>query len=442
MRAGIPIDAHGACDDWRLAHAAPARALSRRSLLLGGTGLVVGALGLPGVSPQRILEAARADAAARPDGRILVSLYLDGGNDGLNTLVPLTDGRYRELRPRLAVRPQDTLPLHDTREFGWHPALAGLRELYDAGQVAVLPSVDYADPDLSHFNSAAFWRTGIAGPTLDRSGWLGRTLDAVGSMDNPLQGISATWGLDPVLISRRAPVATVIDPSDFGFWIPGVWDDDTPLRPIREIAAKRARHPALQAAREAYAGAVEVKGRLAPLAKEKEPAKPPRAYPDTHLGKSMRSLARMLGAGFGTRIAAVTSGGGFDTHENQLTDHPKLLRDVGDSLAAWQADLVARGLAGRVITLVWSEFGRRPQDNDSNGTDHGAGGLVLVVGERAQGGIQSEFPGLARLDPFDNLRVTTEFRTVYASLLESWLGVEAERVLGRVRGARLALVRP
>ena len=156
----------------------------------------------------------------------------------------------------------------------------------------------------------------------------------------------------------------------------------------------------------------------------------------------MRSLARMLAAGFGTRIAAVTSGGGFDTHENQLDDHPKLLRDVGDSLAAWQADLTARGLAGRVLTLVWSEFGRRPKDNDSNGTDHGAGGLVLVVGERANGGIRSEFPGLAKLDEYDNLRVTTEFRTLYASLLEGWLGVEAEQVLGRVGGGRLALVRP
>jgi uncharacterized protein (DUF1501 family) len=155
----------------------------------------------------------------------------------------------------------------------------------------------------------------------------------------------------------------------------------------------------------------------------------------------MRNLARMLGAGFGTRVAAISAGGGYDTHEDQPETHRKLLEDLGGTLEAWQADLTARGLSGRVMTLVWSEFGRRPEDNDSNGTDHGAGGLVLVVGDRANGGIRSEFPGLSRLDGDDNLLVSTEFRTVYATLLEGWLGVEAARVLpGRTPG-RLPLVR-
>ncbi len=133
--------------------------------------------------------------------------------------------------------------------------------------------------------------------------------------------------------------------------------------------------------------------------------------------------------------------GGFDTPDDQPDEHADLLQDLGDGLLAWQADLAARGLAHRVLTLVWSEFGRRPQDNDSRGTDHGAGGLVMVVGDRANGGIRSEFPGLARLDEDRNLVVTTEFRTVYATLLESWLGVEAARVLPKIDGARLPLVR-
>jgi uncharacterized protein (DUF1501 family) len=162
-------------------------------------------------------------------------------------------------------------------------------------------------------------------------------------------------------------------------------------------------------------------------------------YPDTDLGNGLRNLARMLGAGFGTRIAALSIGG-FDTHDEQPEAHAELLQDLGDSLWAWQADLVARGLSGRVITLVWSEFGRRPEDNDSLGTDHGAGGLVMVVGDHAAGGIRSEFPGLSRLDEDDNLLVTTEFRTVYATLLESWLGVEAARVLPGIDAARLPLI--
>jgi uncharacterized protein (DUF1501 family) len=165
----------------------------------------------------------------------------------------------------------------------------------------------------------------------------------------------------------------------------------------------------------------------------------PVAYPDTDLGSGLRNLARMLGAGFGTRVAALSIGG-FDTHDDQPAEHAELLTDLSDSLVAWQADLAQRGLAGRVLTLIWSEFGRRPEDNESNGTDHGAGGLVMVVGDRANGGIRSEFPGLSRLDEDDNLLVTTEFRTVYASLLEGWLGVEAARVLPKIDGARLPLV--
>ncbi len=190
-----------------------------------------------------------------------------------------------------------------------------------------------------------------------------------------------------------------------------------------------------------YGNTIETHDRLAPLAKEDKPAPPPVAYPDTDLGKALGNLGRLLGAGFGTRIATVSSGG-FDTHDAQATAHADLLQDLGDSLRAWQADLDARGLSPRVLTMIWSEFGRRPEDNDSGGTDHGAGGLLLLVGNRANGGIRSEFPGLTRLDDDQNLVVTTDFRSVYATLLEDWLGVEAARVLPQVPGgSHLPLLR-
>ena len=184
-----------------------------------------------------------------------------------------------------------------------------------------------------------------------------------------------------------------------------------------------------------------MRDQLAPLrVSDENPLPPvPVPYPDTDLGKGLQNLARMLGAGFGTRVAALSTSG-FDTHDDQASDHAELLQDLGDSLLAWQSDLTARGLSSRVMTMVWSEFGRRPEDNASNGTDHGAGGLMMIVGDRANGGIRSEFPGLAQLDEDDNLRVTTEFRTVYATLLESWLGVEAARVLPKIDGARLPLI--
>jgi uncharacterized protein (DUF1501 family) len=415
---------------------------TRRDLLERGVGLWIATGALAGLSTRGVLEAAAAQADQAPDATILVSLYLDGGNDGLNTLVPLADPQYGALRTRLGIAPASTLPVTGAPEFGWHPSLAGLKALYDAGKVAVLPSVDFADADQSHFNSAAYWRRGIVGPSFESTGWLGRTLDAVGTVDNPLQGISVSYSPDPVLLSKRAPTATVYDPSNFDFWIEGVWSSEGFVRAYRDAATGRAGSQALAAARRTYENSFRVRDRLEPLkVDDQHPLPPvPKAYPDTDLGNGLRNLARMLGAGFGTRIAALSIGG-FDTHDDQSQTHAELLTDLSDSLGAWQADLEARALSGRVLTLVWSEFGRRPEDNESQGTDHGAGGLVMVVGDRANGGIRSEFPGLARLDEDDNLLVTTEFRTVYATLLESWVGVEAARVLPGIDGARLPLVR-
>lgn len=414
--------------------------LTRKRLLVGAGGLAMAVAAMPKLGAQGIFEAAAAQAAEDPNGRILVSIYLEGGNDGLNTLVPVADPRYRELRSRIGIDPATTLAVAGHPEFGWHPSLAGLKQLFDQGKVAVLPAVDYANPDQSHFNSAIFWRTGVVGPTLDRTGWLGRTIDLLGGTANPLQAISMGWSLDPILLSRRAPVATVFDPGGFGFHIPNVWSDEAALGPYRG-ALSGARTAARKAAQQSYRGAIGVFDRLGALRAQGDnvPA-PPVAYPDEHLGRGLRNLARMLGAGFGTRIATI-SHGGFDTHDNQPADHANLLRTLGDSLLAWQADLDSRGLSDRVMTVVWSEFGRRAEDNQSNGTDHGAGGAVLVVGNHANGGIQSEFPGLANLDPDGNLLVTTEFRNLYATLLESWMGVDPAQVIPGVDGRRLAIVK-
>jgi uncharacterized protein (DUF1501 family) len=415
--------------------------LTRRDLLERGAGLVLLSSALATLTPRAVMEAAAAQAAAAPDATILVSLYLDGGNDGLNTLVPVRDDRYPALRRRLAVAPGSTLPLPDTAEFGWHPAVPEIADLYRRGRVAVLPSVDYARPDQSHFNSVGYWRTGVVGPTRDRTGWLGRAMDAVGTPDNPLQAVSVSGSLDPVLQTARAAVGTVYDPGAFSFWMHDVWESGSFTRPYRE-AARGGRSRGLAAAQRAYRNAFDMVDMLRPLRVDREHPLPPVpvAYPDSSLGRRLRSLARMLGAGFGTRIAAV-SAGGFDTHDDQAAEHPRLLADLSAGIGAFQADLEARGLAHRVLTLVWSEFGRSPQENDS-GTDHGAGGLVLLIGERANGGIRSEWPGLATLDDRANLRVTTEFRTVYASLLEQWLGIDAGRVLPGADPGRLPLVRP
>ena len=416
--------------------------LTRRRLLAAAGGLTIACAAAPRFGARGLLEAAAAQAADAPDARILVSLYLDGGNDGLNTFVPVGDARYRQLRARIGIDPATTLAVPGHPEFGWHPALAGLKQLYDAGKVAVLPAVDYANPDQSHFNSQIFWRTGVVGPSADRTGWLGRTIDAIGGSENALQAVSIGTSLDPILLAKRAPVATIFDPGTFGFAIPGVPPrrDGPALRPYRG-ALHGSRSPARRAAQRAYRDAIGMFDRLGGLRAEgANIPPPPAAYPDEPLGRGLRNLARLLGAGFGTRIATISQSG-YDTHDAQPAEHAGLLATLSGSLVAWQADLDARGLADRVLTVVWSEFGRRGQDNDALGSDHGAGGCVLVVGNHANGGIRSEFPGLANLDDDGNLRVTTEFRTLYATLLESWLGVEAVRVLPGVTAQRLALVK-
>lgn len=417
------------------------RGVTRRQVLAGASGLAIAATALPKFGVRGMFEAAQAQAAADPNARILVSIYLDGGNDGLNTLVPITDPNYAKYRARVGIPAANTLAVTGYPDFGWHPSLTGLKALFDAGKVAVLPAVDYTPSDQSHFNSQIFWRTGIVGQqTKDLSGWLGRTIDILGDTANPLQAISVGWGLDPILSSRRAPVATIFDPSNFSFYIPGVWGNDganaiNPYRGTVSGAKSRARI----SAQRAYRSAISVYDQLGGLrAQGDNPPPPPVAYPDDNLGRGLRNLARMLGAGFGTRIATISQGG-YDTHEGQPEKHAELLKVLGDSLLAWQADLDARGLSDRVMTLVWSEFGRRAEDNDSQGTDHGAGGKLMLVGNHANGGIRAEFPGLAQLDEDGNVRVTTQFRTVYASILEGWMGVDARRVLPGVDPSRLPL---
>lgn len=415
--------------------------LDRRDLLERGVGLWIGASVLGGLTTRSVLEAAMAQAAEDPNGPIFVSLYLDGGNDGLNTLVPLRDPKYPVLRTRVGIDRAATLPLGDTDEFGWHPNARGLARLYDQGKMAVLPAVDYAQPDLSHFNSYRYWWTGVPGGENVRTGWLGRTLDAMGSFGNPLQGVSVSWGFDPILTARRAPTATVYDPDNFNFWIPGVWGDAFE-GPYRAMTKGRHRSKAVSAVRRGYRTTFGVKDRLDRIKTPDDAQLPPtpEPYPDSDLGGSLRNLARMLGAGLGIRVAAVSSEGRFDTHDAQADEHDRLIGDLGDALSAFQADIDARGLGSRVVTLVWSEFGRRPQDNESAGTDHGAGGLCMVIGNKANGGIRSEFPGLTNLDRDDNLRVTTEFPHLYATILEGHLGVEAARVLPGIDNRRLPIL--
>jgi uncharacterized protein (DUF1501 family) len=395
---------------------------------------------------QRVLEVAAADAATAPNAPVLVSVFLPGGVDLLDTLVPLhAYGRYADLRPNLKVQ---GVPLGGTG-LGIHSSLGrgiggGIKGLYERGKIGLLPGIDYANPDLSHFHSRHFWETGLI---TDRaaSGWLGRWLDREGGRDNPLQGISMGYGLSPVMRSGRAPVAAVASPGDAGFWIRGVWGDayDEAMAAYTRLGRLRGGGHALSASREAARLAKLVADRLAPYAEHDgvDPLASSVAYPEeSDFGERLRYLAAMISKPLGIRVATIEADGDFDTHDNQgeLTE---LLADVSECLSAFQADLEARGLSNQVLTFVWSEFGRRPEENDS-GTDHGAGGLAWVQGDRALPGVHSEYPDLNRLDRDDNLQVTIDFRRVYSSLLEQHLGSDAAGVIPRAGAfGRVTLVK-
>jgi len=269
---------------------------------------------------------------------------------------------------------------------------------------------------------------------MSATGWLGRWLDRSGSKDNPLQGISMDAALSPVLRSSSVPVAAVSSPDDAQFWIPGVWGDayDRAMGAWAQIASARPYAPGPAAAYGGARSAKQVADMLAPYKKDdqgNDPLAGSIAYPDGDLGDRLKALAGLLTLPLGIRVAAVESDGDFDTHDNQSGDLGEGLSKVSSALAAFQADLEARGIADRVITLVWSEFGRRPQQNDSGGTDHGAGGIAWVQGTRVRSGVLSDYPDLNRLDSEDNLAVTVDFRRVYASLIEQWLGTDAAAVI-------------
>jgi uncharacterized protein (DUF1501 family) len=427
----MPRDPFKGCDDFRRGRRHIA--FTRRQAVLGGLSVYAATALAP---TTRLLDVARAQAA--PDAPVLVSVFLPGGCDLLSTLTPLDQaGKLADLRRTLGG--DAPAALAGESRLGLHPSLSeglngGVRGLFDAGKVGFLPGIDYANPDLSHFHSRHFWETGLI---TERSapGWLGRWLDRHGDGDNPLQGLSL-GGLSPLLRTASAPVAAIEDPGDSQLNFAGTWGTGADLATAawsRLAAETNGNGPGPLAAKRAAAFVRAIGDRLAPYAHDDDqpdPLAPSVAYPkDSDFATHLSRLAGLLAQPLGIRVAAVDAPGDFDTHDDQPKELASALSEVSQGLAAFQADIEARGIADRVLTFVWSEFGRRPQSNDSKGTDHGAGGIAWVQGTRARGGVLSEYPDLGRLDRQDNLAVTIDFRRVYCSLLESWLGTDASEVI-------------
>jgi uncharacterized protein (DUF1501 family) len=403
--------------------------LDRRAFVTRTFGL---ALSVYGAGKLGLFEEGIARAASGPAEPVLVSVFLPGGTDALSVLYPSLDPTYRSLRPKLAL-PESAGPVfsEDTR-LHWHPSLQPFATLHGEGKVTVMPAVGYTHPDQSHFTSRHFWEVGATDARLT-TGWMGRYLDRTGSMDNPLQGLSLDYQLQPSLASTKVPVASVAAPDEYTFWAGGVWGE-VEARMLETLAPLGARRsdPFLNQAAKATAQSDRLRRQLAPFAQNGDNGfGSPVPYPqdDSGFPRQMAGLAAMLAAKLPLRCVAITAPGEYDTH----ADQPKALADGLDltarTLLAFQRDLEARGLADRVLTLVWSEFGRRAEENGSDGTDHGAAGTGFLIGTRVKGRMIGEFPGVNNLDDDGNLRATSDFRGVYSSLLEQWLGTDASAVI-------------
>jgi uncharacterized protein (DUF1501 family) len=373
--------------------------------------------------PGFLARTARA-AAPQRDGHVLVVIQLDGGNDGINTVVPFADAGYARHRKHLRL-PVDRL-YKISREVGLHPAMGDAAKLLESGRLAIVQGVGYPNPSRSHFKSMAIWHS--ANVNLPKEdvvdaeskavyGWIGRALDegrrpADGS---PGATFIGTGALPAALRSRRSVASTLTRPEDS----------------VLNLKTRPAAGPAERGkdlasfVRRSTLDAYATSERMAQVLRAEDKGA---SYPATGLAGRLRVIARLLKGGGGTRIF-YTSQGSYDTHYVQLTPHADLLSELSGAMKAFLDDLAAAKLAERVVVLCFSEFGRRVAENGSQGTDHGTAGPVFVAGPAVRAGLIGATPPLLDLEDGD-LKLSADFRRVYATLLANWLDLPTRPALG------------
>src|SRR5262249_13908774 len=362
-----------------------------------------------------------------PEHRTLVVLQLSGGHDGLNGVVPYGDGLYYQVRPQIGI-PADQL-IHLDSRVGLHPNLKSLKPLYDKGQLAILQGVGYPNPNRSHFRSMEIWHTARPDGAPPDHGWLGAFMAEVyRAGDSPFQCVNFGTSIPAALVTTDAPVAAMQDTASFQFLAPAPmpYVKDPLLKTFGQLYTQPARKtPPLELVANNWSTVdqgVHVLGGLG----QKYQAQA--QYPGNPFAKTVQQVAQMIVSDVGTRVFYVQLGG-FDTHSNERPVHGNLMTQLAETLAAFQADLEHHGRARQVLLMAFSEFGRRVAENGSQGTDHGAAGPMFVLGAGVKGGLYGEYPDLGKLDQGD-LRFATDFRSVYATVIEDWLGAPSRDVLG------------
>lgn len=415
------------------------RAMIKDGMLVVSAGMVMPAIFSRGVASAKTLSNEGSHLALAGTDRTLIVVQMAGGNDGLNTVVPYTDSLYYKMRPTIAIQQSKAISL-DGR-LGLHPNLAPLKTLWDAGHMAIVEGVGYPNQSLSHFQAMDIWQT------LDLNGggsegWLGKLVSGWVDKDgHPFRSLDVGVQTAQALSSINAQVPTLSTIQSYRI-APDPVDIDRgqarlqALMKLYNSYPKTSPYAALldTTALDAQEGSRQLHDADAQYHSTV-------TYPAGPFAAGLKVLAEAIVQGLGLRVGYVTLGG-FDTHAGQQTTHDTLMKTLADGLAAFYNDLSSHGKADNVVVMTWSEFGRRVEENGSLGTDHGTAAPMFVLGNPVSKGIFGEPPSLSNLDDAGNMKYTTDFRSVYATVLDRWLGASSKDVLGGSFGNQNFLPQP
>lgn len=409
------------------------------------------------------LQAQAADSATQivtgKDSTILVVLQMAGGNDGINTVVPYANDYYHKARPKIGLKADNVLKLND--DIGLHGSLKGFKELYDGGELSIIQGVGYPNPNRSHFRSTEIWQTASDSDQVEKYGWLGRYFDNDCAGADPTIGVTIGNQLPEAFFARKPKGICFNNPQNYRFMANGNAAEESykklnelemssPLpdggpsmsmdAPVDENAKSGGSIAMLPAGMPMTGGrAVDFITRTALDAQHSSDevrniaakVQNQATYPGSLLGNSLKMVAKLIGGGLPTRIYYVSQGG-YDTHTNQVATQQRLLQDLGDSMKAFVDDMKAQGNMQRVLVMTFSEFGRRVSENANGGTDHGAAAPMFVVGNKVKAGLLGHYPSLAPGDLYQgDIKFSTDFRSVYAGVLERWMNTKSAPILGR-----------
>jgi uncharacterized protein (DUF1501 family) len=369
----------------------------------------------------KFLKAFEKPVMVPPGNKVLVVLQLSGGNDGLNTVIPVRNDIYYRVRPRLGIEKEKSLMITD--EVALHPALTGLKNLYDDGSLGILNSVGYPNPDRSHFRSMDIWQTASESNNFIYTGWLGRYLDAQCSgCDKPTQAMEIDDILSLALKGERIKGLALKDPARLY--------NTSHQKYFKDISANHKMNSEEIPVEYLYKVMAETLSSADYIYQQSKLHPSSAQYPKTGLGKDLQTIASLIFSDINTKVYYVSLGS-FDTHVNQQAQQQRLFTEMSDAVKSFVADLKNNNRFQDVLLMSFSEFGRRVSQNASGGTDHGtANNMFLVSGGLKQKGLINVMPDLNDLNEGD-LKYKVDFKNVYATVLNKWLGADDKNILGK-----------